>query len=720
MKKIAETEESTSSWNRVFLLIFLAYLTGIAFRMIWVFNFCDYAPFKWNNEFIMTTHDGYKWGSVMQKALYDMHGLNKLVPGLYNGMICVLGYIAVKILPFSFETIVFYMPVVIASLVVIPLFFTGRLIGSDYIGFAAAVSGVIGWSFFNRSIPGYFDTDMFVLLFPLLLIYFLLKTIKEKNIAYSLAASLTAFYYPFFYSKGAVIANSIIICYSVYSAVFYRKEEFTLKSIGLILIGVTPFVFLPKTFIFGVNLSWLIKTCIITGVFFIIRNIKIEIRIQVVSGVVLFILFMVFLAYSGTIQIIFNKVQLYLVRDVSKTGDTLNFLPVMGTVREAQNIDFTLIARRISGSVIGLLTGVISYIFLLIRRRDFLITLPLVGIGFFSFWGGLRFTIYALPVFALSSVYLFYCLGKTFFKNKKAMMAAFSISILCLTLPNIIHTFNYLPPSCNQKANIRVIDSLKKFSKPGDFAVTWWDYGSSLWYYSGLNTLTAPSYYSNDNFAVSHILLSSSQRVAANLSRVIVENFVNRRGYRSGFEKALRTRSKRPINPNAFLTHIKSNKFKLPEKTRDVFLYLPYEMVFIINKISLFSEKDIVTGKKKHVRKLNIIKKFIQNKKFIILSNGIIIDKNNFDLKYKNGSKVPVKCVYDVYYKKGKPLIVDKYPKKGGKYNMIYHRYLKIFLVLDDAMLNSNFIQMYIFDNYSKRLFKPISLNPAAKVYMLN
>ena len=78
-----------------------------------------------------------------------------------------------------------------------------------------------------------------------------------------------------------------------------------------------------------------------------------------------------------------------------------------------------------------------------------------------------------------------------------------------------------------QLKTIEVLDALNKASKPDDFVVTWWDYGSGCWYYGGLRSFTSactPNIRQLSNF---EILRSKSPLKAAKLARLKTETFVN-------------------------------------------------------------------------------------------------------------------------------------------------------------------------------------------------
>ena len=41
------------------------------------------------------------------------------------------------------------------------------------------------------------------------------------------------------------------------------------------------------------------------------------------------------------------------------------------------------------------------------------------------------------------------------------------------------------------------------------------------------------------------------------------------------------------------------------------------------------------------------------------------------------------------------------------------------FLVVDDSVYNSTYIQLFVFENYDKNLFEPVIMTPLAKIYKL-
>jgi len=140
----------------------------------------------------------------------------------------------------------------------------------------------------------------------------------------------------------------------------------------------------------------------------------------------------------------------------------------------------------------------------------------------------LRFTVYAVPIAGLSSVYLFCWVGKYLFSGDKGMLYRYgfvSLGVFALIYPNIQHTFRYNPGTVFNKNEVKDLVKLNAISKPQDYTLTWWDYGYPIWYYSDTITLIDGSKHHEDNFVISKIFLSTSQRFASNFSKLAVEKF---------------------------------------------------------------------------------------------------------------------------------------------------------------------------------------------------
>ncbi len=168
----------------------VAYIFSFAIRMIWVYQFQDNPDFYWNDQLMINTNDGYTWAAGAQNILYGMHEHNPGIRDMWANGIIFFTVLFTKITPFSLETIIFYMPAVISSLVVIPIILIARLYNQSLWGFFAALLGSIAWSYYNRTMIGYYDTDMFSAMAPMFILYFLMKSTMDFTLRSALYAAI--------------------------------------------------------------------------------------------------------------------------------------------------------------------------------------------------------------------------------------------------------------------------------------------------------------------------------------------------------------------------------------------------------------------------------------------------------------------------------------------------------------------------------------------------
>ncbi|HFU74708.1 MAG TPA: peptide-binding protein, partial [Arcobacter sp.] len=391
-------------------LMLLAYLFSFAVRLIWVYQFQDNPNFIWNGELMINTNDGYFFAAGAQQELFGLHESNPRVFGLFDYGVIFFTTLLVNITPFSLETVILYMPSVISSLVVIPIILIARLYNQTLWGFFAALLGSITWSYYNRTMVGYYDTDMFSAMAPMFILFFLIKSTLDFNLRSALYAAVAIAIYPFLYDAGLSIVYAMGIMYALYMLFYHNDEKVAYLSLILVFIALLPFPFISP-FEYLVKILVLVILYVVLYVVFKRISIKRELLILITA-----LFFLAFLFFGNVFGLIIGKVSTYLATGTVDTG--LRFYSVAQTVREAGSIPFETFANRTSGSVIGVLIALVGYAILVIRHRAFILALPLIGIGIFALWGGLRFTVYAVPVAAMSAIYLFFIVAERF-KEKK-------------------------------------------------------------------------------------------------------------------------------------------------------------------------------------------------------------------------------------------------------------------------------------------------------------
>lgn len=711
-------KENFTENNKTLLLTFMlfAYLFSIGIRLYWPMYFADNASMFYAGQLMINTNDGYFFATGARDIIEGIDNIGKQSAYAVEtswGLVMLTVY-ASKILPFSLESVILYMPAVISSLIVIPIILVGRLMGHTLVGFFAALLGSIAWSYYNRTMVGYYDTDMFSVLLQFTIFYSFLHVVYKKDLRSILLASFFIFIYPYFYPQGMTIVYAMFILLLFYLVLEYKgwiqvneTDNFKEGAISLygsaILLSITLITSLPleiRIIIFFVALALLVK-------------VKIDEKKLVYIAIAFFI---GFLFFGNVFNIILAKVMSYLDRGVVTEG--LHFYQVIQTVREAGAIPFETMANRISGSQLGVIVSLIGYVVLVVRHKPFVIALPLIGVGVLSLWAGLRFTVYAVPLAAISAIYLFHVITTTISNKKSIYVVAMTILTASMLYPNITHIIGYKVPTVLNKAEVQDLVKLDKMADPKDYTLAWWDYGYPIWYYSNTNTLIDGAKHTNDNFIISQIMQTSSQELAANLSRLAIETYVD--SYPPTVADAMfKNKQENQLDPNILLSELEDDTYKLPKKTRDIYLYLPYRMLRIFPTVAVFGNLDLITGKEKREIAFYPASAVSNKNSVVTFSNGIIFDTQKGEISLGQQKKQVKNFLVTQNTKEGNVKLQSQTYHIDGEYTIVYMQSYNTFVVMDNETFNSTYVQMFMLEKYDKTLFELVVSSPYSKIYKL-
>jgi dolichyl-diphosphooligosaccharide--protein glycosyltransferase/undecaprenyl-diphosphooligosaccharide--protein glycosyltransferase len=320
---------------------------------------------------------------------------------------------------------------------------------------------------------------------------------------------------------------------------------------------------------------------------------------------------------------------------------------------------------------------------------------------------------------ALGISFLIMLLGKNI-KSTSVRIGFLVVATSAILYPNIKHIQEYMVPTVFNAEEVKVLDDLHKKADREDYVITWWDYGFPIRYYADVKTLVdGGAHAGSQNFAPSFILSSPSQKLSAKLARLEVEyremSFTDKR---TGYNIAKMMKDYGFNDPRKFIANL-DKEIRLPKKTRDIYLYLPNRMLNIFATVNLFSNMNIVTGERYPSRYFSKTRAISDKQKELRFSDGSVLNKTNSTLKVRGGT-VGIKNFFVVEYDRSGNLIKNKQKlRNDGGLSIVYMKSYKQFLILDDEMLNSAFIQLFVFENYDKELFEPITKSPYAKVYKL-
>ena len=196
-------------------MIFVAVLFGMVCRLYWVFWASEYPIFFWNNELMISTNDGYAFAEGARDMLAGFHQENDL--SYYGYPLSTLTCWIVKFLGVKLETAMIYMSVFFSSLVAVPVILIANEYKLKFAGFIAALLAVVANSYYNRTMAGYYDTDMLIIPLSVFVVWGLIRVLEKKDVNSLIIAPLSALIYMWWYSSAfslISIFNGVIFCFT--------------------------------------------------------------------------------------------------------------------------------------------------------------------------------------------------------------------------------------------------------------------------------------------------------------------------------------------------------------------------------------------------------------------------------------------------------------------------------------------------------------------------
>jgi undecaprenyl-diphosphooligosaccharide---protein glycotransferase len=713
IKNILELNENRLNIKYFILLMLIAFVFSLGVRYIWLDIFGSVDQFKWNNQTMINTNDGYYYAEGARDILQGKNEPNDLSP--IESPLAQLTATLAKIIPFvSFETLILWMPGVFGALLVVPMMLIAREIKQDMLGFFAALLGGIAVSYYNRTMIGYYDTDFFIVLLPTLMIWGAIYALNNEDTDAFIFAPLFGMVAIYWHAGTLNIAIGLFIMAVFYTIIFQRKNLYYYKFLMTFIIVLT-------------SLAIWMKFVLVVGLIYIFHKYKEKLteKAIIVLAIVSVLVYLFFGGFSWLMGVLQNAYVTRLLVASELDLNALKFYGVVNTVREAGQISFETFAERISGHVITFWVSVVGYLLLVIRYRLLILSLPMIVLGFFALQGGLRFTVFAVPFMALGGVYFLFLVVKYIEKiftdaiKPYIKYVVISLCTMAFLYPNIKHIQGYKVPTVFQQDEVKVLNYLGQIASKEDYAIAWWDYGYPIRYYADVKTIVdGGKHDGKQNFTVAYAL-TQPQTAAANMARLDVEFTEAAFQTKCGAAIECMLKAYGVQKPNDFLAALHNKNIQRPKKTRDIFFYLPGRMMDLVPTIDKFSNLNIQTGETGTSSFFYVAKDYKEDEKQINLGRNIILNKQGATLQVGDQT-VPIKS-----------LIITEYDNKGilhkqiqqanpnAKVTVIFMKSYKQFVVVDERMLNSSYIQLFVLEDYDKELFEPVVLTPLAKVYKL-
>lgn len=699
----------------LFLLIVLAYIFSVVCRFYWVSWASQFNEYFFNNELMITSNDGYAFAEGARDMIAGFHQPNDL--SYYGSSLSTLSYWLYKLTPFSLESIFVYISTFLSSLVVVPLLLIANEYKRPLMGFVAALMASIANSYYNRTMSGYYDTDMLVIVLAMMIVFLMIRLVLKKDLLSLIALPLFMGIYLWWYPSSYTLNVALIGLLLIYTLIFHRKEK--IFYMGVILASITLS-----------NIAWFYQSTIIVVLFtlFVLQNERFNFTLLGILGLAT----LIFLVFSGGIDPILYQLKFYIFRSDESANLTQGFkyFNVNQTIQEVESIELSVFMQRISGSVLVFYVSLIGFFWLIRRHKSMILVLPMLVLGFLALKGGLRFTIYAVPVLALGFGFLMSLLKER--KWQKNNIYLVNIGIFVLTFlslfPMFYHINSYKAPTVFSQNEATKLDELKKMAQREDYVVAWWDYGYPIRYYSDVKTLAdGGKHLGKDNFFPSFIL-SQDQIAAANMARLSVE-YTEKSFYapqndilRSDILRAM-MKDYNQTNVDLFLASLSKPDFKInTPKTRDVYIYMPARMSLIFSTVAIFSFVNLETGETDKPFTFSAAYPVDVKDGEIYLSNGIVLSDDFRNFRTKDGGTFALNSIVEINsIKKGEYKITPI--DDTAKFYIFYLKDSAIpyaqFILMDKTMFNSAYVQMFFLGNYDKNLYDLVINTRDLKVFKL-
>lgn len=375
----------------LFLSIGVAFCFSVLCRFYWIFWAGEFTQYFFNNQLMIVSNDGYAFAEGARDMIAGFHQENDL--SYYGSSLSSLTFWLYEFTPWSFESIILHMSTFLSSLVVIPIILIAREYKCLLMGFVAALLASVANSYYNRTMSGYYDTDMLTIVLPTFILFFMIRLILRKDLFSLIALPFFVGIYLWWYPSSYTLNVSLIGLFLLYTLIFHRREKFFYIAVILSSLMLS-------------NIAWFYQSTVVVLLFafFAFKQEYFKFPFIVALGLAT----LVFLIFSGGIDPIVYQLRFYIFRADESTSLAQGFayFNVSKTIQETESINLGVFMQRISANAMVFLFSLLGLFWLLREHRSMTLTLPMLFLGFLALKSGLRFTIYAVPVMALGFGFL--------------------------------------------------------------------------------------------------------------------------------------------------------------------------------------------------------------------------------------------------------------------------------------------------------------------------
>jgi dolichyl-diphosphooligosaccharide--protein glycosyltransferase len=636
---------------------------------------------------------GYLGDTIINGTEWDLHSYYP--PGRsaeYPPLLIYITSLTYKILNLFSQipllTVCFWIPAIIAPISGIISYFIVSRLTDDYGGIVAGILTVTVPFYFIRSVPGWFDTDIFNILFPLLIILFLFEGIYTKNVKYKAGFAILAAFSMFLFQTA----------WEGWAYLFY-------------------IILLPFLLYFA---------------FCKIKGIKLK-------NICVFSIFLIFTTFFISIQNIHNLETLISPFQLLNTSVWPNFYI---TVLELQEPSLEGLLTGISPILFGL--GILG-LFMILRvlasknvkkqflgRVNWFVYLFLVVwtlTGLFALMKGSRFIMIIIPPLVISSgIMVSIVIGYlNILNNKQSLIKTLSLLIVIIfTVCAIVNTYEGSAPSPILNNNFKECAEWIQNNTPQDTVIiSGWSYG--YFFSAAANRSVAVdggSQNTQREYWIYKALSTSNESLSAGILKMVSTSGDNGYSilynYTEDTNKSVEILNKilgvnKKTAENILITNYNMNpkqvqnilKYTHPDNSAPFVIVTYNGMINIGNWIFNFGEWDF--NKKQQENYTYSVSKVDINRNILNSSNGITCNLATNEITWN--SKIPY-CEIKVKDNK----IEKHYLDRNSEFCIILLMDTNESIVLDKKFENSIFTKLII-ENSESTKFKPVYKNEDITVW---
>jgi len=431
----------------------------------------------------------WPWPMFYDHYTWFPHGSDMIIPPMMSWLIAGAGYIVSFGFPslHTLEVVGAWLPPILGSLCVIPMFFIGREMHDKWTGIlAAALIAVLPSGFMNRSLLGFADHHVLEVLLALCTIMFLAFGYRRQQTRYYILAGVSLGLFNLSW-QGAIFFLFIIWLWGVvqYLVDHWHNEDRGWRNIFWVFLIAAVF-YLPWNYHAALPPIYAIASVGAMATFpvlaFIVHKIKSKKRLALVlSGISVVILVGTYIFSPATLGLFEYAFAIDPIRTISET------MPMH------PQIAFQLYGLNLVLMIGGLFVA-------MKRRQKPLLMIVFSLVVFVAVATQIRWDYYFVVAVSLMSAYFFCTLGMYFIKEvRRGVSLILCVALLFVTLPVSLAVMQSMPLMYQDwYVALQVLkeNSPEPFSDPDAYyelnleeepqygVLSWWDYGHWITYVS--------------------------------------------------------------------------------------------------------------------------------------------------------------------------------------------------------------------------------------------